>query len=82
MLAACCCPYAHTLQAEYAAALQRYKAATYVDQLSDEELAAAQKSYDEAMVLFKRGALQQALVLFDEVRAGLVTVYYSLQQVT
>jgi hypothetical protein len=55
------------LQAEYAAALQRYKAATFVDSLSDEELAAAQKVFDEAMTLFKRGALQQALVMFDEV---------------
>jgi hypothetical protein len=54
-------------QAEYAAALQRYKAATFVDQLSDEELAAAQKGYDSGMAQFKRGALQEALVIFDEV---------------
>ncbi|WIA36072.1 hypothetical protein OEZ86_007427 [Tetradesmus obliquus] len=56
-------------EAEYAAALQRYKAATFTDSLSEEELKAAQKTFDEASVLFKRGALQQALVLFDEVRA-------------
>jgi hypothetical protein len=55
------------VQAEYAAALQRYKAATFTDQLSDEELAAAQKGYDSGMALFKRGALQEALVIFDEV---------------
>jgi hypothetical protein len=58
------------LQAEYAAALQRYKAATFVDQLSNEELAAAQKSFDEGMALFKRGGLREALVLFDEVGAA------------
>lgn len=57
------------VQSEYAAALQRYRAATFVDQLSDEELRSAQAAFDEGMALFKRGALQQALLRFDEVRA-------------
>ncbi|KAF6250505.1 hypothetical protein COO60DRAFT_1646775 [Scenedesmus sp. NREL 46B-D3] len=57
-------------QAEYAAALQRFKAATFVDSLSDEELAAAQQGFDRGMALFKRGALQDALALFDEALPG------------
>jgi tetratricopeptide (TPR) repeat protein len=58
---------AHTPQAEYAAALKAYKAAVALDTISDEELAAAQASFNSAMTLFKRGLLNEALELFDEV---------------
>jgi hypothetical protein len=57
----------HSPQAEYAKALARYKAATFTDTLSEAELAAAQKSFERGMTLFKRGALREALVIFDEV---------------
>jgi hypothetical protein len=56
-----------TVQADYAAALAKYKAATFTDSLSDEELAAAQARFNDGMKLFNRGAIEQALVIFDEV---------------
>jgi hypothetical protein len=55
------------LQASYAAALAKYKAATFTDSLSDQELAAAQARFNEGMKLFNRGSLDSALVIFDEV---------------
>jgi hypothetical protein len=55
------------VQASYAAALAKYKAATFTDSLSDEELAAAQSRFNEGMKLFNRGSLDNALVIFDEV---------------
>jgi hypothetical protein len=55
------------LQAEYAAALAKYKAATFTDSISEEELAAAQARFNEGMKLFNRGVIDKALVVFDEV---------------
>jgi hypothetical protein len=54
-------------QAQYAAALAKYKASVFTDSLSDEELAAAQTRFNEGMKLFNRGVLDKALVIFDEV---------------
>lgn len=47
--------------------MARYKKAVFTDTLSDAELAAAQAAFNEGMELFKRGALQDALRIFDEV---------------
>lgn len=55
------------LQAQYAAALAKYKKSVHTDTLSDAELAAAQAQFNDAMKLFNRGSLDQALVIFDEV---------------
>lgn len=64
----CCAVLCHAvLQAEYAAALAKYKAATFTDSLSEEELAAAQARFNEGMKLFNRGIIDKALVVFDEV---------------
>lgn len=58
------------LQAQYAAALAKYKKSVHTDTLSDAELAAAQAQFNDAMKLFNRGSLDQALVIFDEVGGG------------
>jgi hypothetical protein len=55
------------LQAQYAAALAKYKKSVHTDTLSDADLAAAQAQFNDAMKLFNRGSLDQALVIFDEV---------------